>query len=262
MRSAVTSVCTVRTEVAPISDPLGPLCALPRVADAVQRSRTAVDGLLGNRVLRRRSGDVCRESLLRGSWASARMAGSPATLDDVRNGQAADPVAQGALRVYVELAVLSDRWATAHRQVLARLHALAAADLSVPEMLGRPRPDREVAHRLDLLGEVLTVSTAPAIVTAAIVLGEIMLLDAFAPSSAVVARAAARIVLIQRGLDPKALVVLEVGQLECRAEEGAALLDYATGRPDGVTGWIEHCSRALELGVRESLAICESLQRR
>ena len=43
------------------TDPLAPLLDLPGVTDGVARAREAVDGLLGNRVLRRRSGDVSAE---------------------------------------------------------------------------------------------------------------------------------------------------------------------------------------------------------
>jgi hypothetical protein len=237
------------------------LLALPGVADSVATSRTAVDSLLGNRVLRRRSADVSAESLLRGAWASAVLAGSPATLAEVRSGAATDPIVQGALRVSRELATLADTWSGAHRQVLARLHALAALDLLPPEQLGRPRPDREVALRLDTLAEVLTRTQAPAVVVAAIVQAELMCLDAFAPASAVVARAAARLTLIDRGLDPKSLVVFEIGQLELRAEFGTALPAYRLGEPAAVVGWIVLCGRAVELGARESLAVCEAIQR-
>jgi hypothetical protein len=77
----------------------------------------------------------------------------------------------------------------------------------------------------------------------------------------VVARAAARLTLIERGLDPKSLVALEVGHLELRGQEPAALAGYRGDDPAGVVGWIQHCGRALELGARESLAICEAIQR-
>jgi predicted transcriptional regulator len=242
-------------------DPLDPLLELPGVADSVTASRQAVDKLLGHRVLRRRSSDVSAESLLRGAWASAALAGSSATLEEVRAGTATDPIVQGALRISTELAVLAGAWAGAQRQVLARLHTLAALDLLPPEQLGRPRPDREVAHRLDTLAEVLARTKAPAVVIAAIVQGEMLSLDAFAPASAVVARAAARLTLIERGLDPKSLVALEVGHLELREQEQAALAGYRGGEPDGVLGWIRHCGQAVELGARESLAICEAIQR-
>jgi hypothetical protein len=242
-------------------DPLTPLLELPGVADSVAASRQAVDTLLGHRVLRRRSADVSAESLLRGAWASAVLAGSAASLEQVRAGTATDPIVQAALRISAELAVLAGPWTGAQRQVLARLHALAAVDLLPAEQLGRPRPDREVAHRLDTLAEVLAQTKAPAMVIAAIVQGELLSLDAFPPASAVVARAAARLTLIERGLDPKSLVALEVGHLELREQEQAALDGYRGGDPAGVVGWILHCGRALELGARESLAICEAIQR-
>lgn len=245
-------------------DPLAPLLELPGVSEAVASSRQAVDGLLANRVLRRRSSDVSAESLLRGAWASAALAGSAATLDEVRAGTAEDPIMQGALRVSVELAGLADIWSTAHRQVLARLHALAAAGIDAdagPDDLGRPRPDREVAHRLDILADVLAQTSAPAVLIAAIVQAEVLSLDAFAPASGVVARAAARLTLIERGLDPKSLVAFEVGHLEREDEMIAALAGYRGGDPSGVVGWITHCCTAVELGARESLAICEAIQR-
>ncbi len=242
------------------SDPLSPLLELPGVAPAVDSSRAAVDGLLGNRVLRRRSTDVSAESLLRGAWASAVLDGSELSLAEFRES-ADDPRAQGALRVSAELAPLSETWSSAHRQVLARLHTLAAVGSVPEEQLGRPRPDRDVAHRLDTLAEVLALTSAPAIVVAAIVQAEILSLDAFAPVSGVVARAAARLTLIDRGLDPKSLVPFEVGHLELRSEYDAALTAYRTGTPEAVVGWVTHCADAVVLGVRESLAICEAIQR-
>jgi hypothetical protein len=242
-------------------DPLAPLLELPGVAEAVVKSRQAVDGLLGNRVLRRRSPDVSAESLLRGAWASAVLAGSSANLEQVRSGAAEDPIIQGSLRVSVELATLADTWHTAHRQALARLHALAAADLTDADQLGRPRPDREVAHRLDILADVLANTGVPAVIIAAIVQAEVLSLDAFAPSSGLVARAAARLTLIERGLDPKSLVVFEVGQLESQVEMTAALQAYAEAEPAGVGEWIRYFCSSVELGVRESLAICEAIQR-
>ncbi|MFL6163638.1 MAG: oxidoreductase [Jatrophihabitantaceae bacterium] len=243
------------------ADPLSPLLELPGVAEAVASSRQAVDNLLGHRVLRRRSADVSAESLLRGAWASAALAGSPATLAEVRAGTADDPVLHGALRVSAALGGLADIWPSAHRQVLARLHALAARGLAPEAELGRPRPDREVAHRLDVLAEVLARTSAPAVVIAAIVQAELLSLDAFAPASGVVARAAGRLVLIERGLDPRSLVAAEVGQLELRTDFEQALAGYAGGTPEAVAAWIAVCAESVVLGARESLAICEAIQR-
>ncbi len=242
------------------SDPLAPLLELPGVPAAVARTRAAVDALLGNRVLRRRSADVSAESVLRGAWASAGLSGHELALDDVRSGGAADdPVVQGALRVQSAIGALADTWTRAPRQALARLHALAAADLVPSEELGRPRPG--AAERLDTLAGVLAATSAPAVVVAGIVHGELLGLDAFAPASGVVARAAARLTLIERGLDPKSLVVVEAGHRELRAAYDEAIEGYRSGTPEGVAAWLVHCADAVVAGAQEATAICEALAR-
>ncbi len=77
-----------------------------------------------------------------------------------------------------------------------------------------------------------------------------------------VARAAERIVLVGSGLDPKSICPAEAGYAELgRAAYVAALDGYASGRPEGMAAWIAHCGKAVELGVRESTAVCEALQR-
>ncbi|MDQ2748950.1 MAG: oxidoreductase [Actinomycetota bacterium] len=245
------------------ADPLAPLLALPGVADSVVAARTAVDALLANRTLRRRSADVSAESSLRGAWASAWLAGAEVALDDVRSGAAAgEHIVQGALRAYAAIPVLADTWTHAPRQVLARLHALAAADL-VPDTsaLGRPVPARAVAARLDTLAAVLDATSAPAVVVAAIVHGELLSLDAFAPASGVVARVAVRLTLIDRGLDPTSLVVVEAGHRELRGDYDVALAAYRTGSPDGIAYWLRHCADAVVTGARESSAICAAMAR-
>jgi len=245
------------------ADPLAPLLGLPGVMDAVADARAAVDALLSNRTLRRRSADVSAESALRGAWASAWLAGTEVALEEVRSGVAAgDPVVQGALRAHAAIAGLADTWTHAPRQALARLHALAAADL-VPDSdgLGRPLPAPEVAARLDTLAAVLTATSAPAVVVAGIVHGELLSLDAFAPASGVVARVAVRLTLIERGLDPRSLVVVEAGHRELRDAYDAALEAYRTGTADGVAQWLTHCADAVVAGARESTAICEAMAR-
>jgi hypothetical protein len=240
------------------ADPLAPLLDLPGVADDVAAARTAVDGVLNHRALRRRSADVSAESSLRGAWISAQLAGSAVPLDDVRSGAAADdPVVQGALRAYAAIPALTDTWTRAPRQVLARLHALAAADLVADrDLLGRPSAG---ADRLDTLASALAATSAPAAVVAAIVHGEVLSLDAFAPVSGVVARVAVRLTLVERGLDPKSLVVVEAGFRG--ADHAEALAAYGSGTPEGVTRWLRDGCAAIVTGVRETTAICEAMVR-
>ena len=245
------------------ADPLAALLDLPGVAAGVADARSAVDTLLGNRTLRRRSADVSTESALRGAWASAWLSGARVELDEVRSGTAtSDPIVQGALRAQAAIGALADTWTRAPRQALARLHALAAADLVADaDQLGRPSSSAGVAARLDALASVLATTSAPAVVVAAVVHGELLALDAFAPSTGVVARVAARLTLIERGLDPKSLVVLEAGHRELESEYDAAIASYRTGTAEGVAQWLRHCADAVVAGSVEATAICEAIAR-
>ncbi len=242
-------------------DPLAPLAALPVVVAAVADARDAVDRVLTNQMLRRRSSEVSAESALRGAWAASVRSGADIELAAMRAGDVADPVVQGALRVSAELGPLSATWRRAPRQVLARLHVLAAADLADPASLGRPTADPMVTRRLDLLADTVSQTRAPAVVVAGVVLGEILGLDAFAPSSVVVAYGAARLTLVEFGLDPKALAVVEVGGLELWPASASALAGFQAGTADGVAAWIAHVGKQIELGAREALAICTALER-
>jgi hypothetical protein len=233
---------------------------LPAVVEAVARTRDCVDGLLVNRALRRKSSQVSAESALRGAWAVSVLSGVDVSLTALRSGEVADPIVQGALRVSSELGSLADTWTRAPRQVLARMHLLSAAGLVTDETaLGRPIGNS--ARRMDMLSDTLEATRAPALVVAAVVLGEILALDAFSPSSVVVAHAAARLTLVERGLDPKSLVVIEVGSLEERARTNAMLGRYVSGTPAGLTEWVNYVADLINLGVRESTAICEAIQR-
>ncbi|RSN70156.1 oxidoreductase [Actinomadura sp. WAC 06369] len=262
-----------------MTDALAQVANLPGVTDAVNDARKAVDRLLGHRILRRRSADVSTESALRGARATAVLEGAAVDLEVLRTtDDPGDPLVHGALRVSAELGSLAETWRHAPRQVLARLHVLAAADAVDAADLGRPRSDgrpvtdvlglgdppspAEVAARLDALSGLLTGTTkAPALVVAAVVHGELLTLRPFGWGDGLVARAAQRLTLVARGLDPKSLAAPEVGHLELGDEYADALRAYASGTPDGMTAWIRHCSAAVAAAARDSQAICEALMR-
>ncbi|MDP5184057.1 oxidoreductase [Blastococcus sp. BMG 814] len=242
-------------------DPLVPLLDLPGVRDAADAARAGVDRLLGHRVLRRESAGVSTESALRGARASAALAGVDVPLAELRAGSVDDPVVQGALRVSAGLGSMVETWPRAPGQVIARLHVLAAADLADRADLGRPAA--HAGPRLAGLFSLATgTTTVPAVLVAALVHGELAALAPFGTADGVVARGAARLTGIARGLDPKAVSVPEVGFAELgRDAYGEALAGYATGTPEGVAAWLVHCCRATEHGALEGLAICESLLR-
>ena len=265
-------------------DPLVTLASLPGVTDSVDSVRKGVDRVYGHRIMRRRSNEVTSEAALRGARGSAALSGADWALEEVRRrtdfGVEGEPRTVGAaLRLTAESGQLLSVWRQSPLRVLARLHLVAAGGESADETVGRPRlagepvdeplielalPDAdEVAGRLDGLSRMLLAGTeAPALVTAAVVHGELLALRPFASCNGLVARAAERIVLVGSGLDPKSICPAEVGHAELgRAAYAAALEGYVSGTPEGVAAWIAHCGRAVELGVRESTAVCEALQR-
>ncbi|WP_327422938.1 oxidoreductase [Streptomyces sp. NBC_01230] len=265
-------------------DPLATLGALPGVADAVDSVRKAVDRVYGHRVMRRRSNEVTAEAALRGARGSAALSGADWNLEEVRrrtdfSGDDESQVIGAALRLTAEAGQLLSIWRQSPLRVLARLHLVAAGGAAPDEAVGRPRLSgepvdeplieaplpgaNEVAGRLEgLSGLILAGSAAPALVTAAVVHGELLALRPFGSYNGLVARTAERIVLIGSGLDPKSICPAEVGHAEQgRAAYVAAFEGYLSGTPDGMAAWIAHCGRAVELGVRESTAVCEALQR-
>ena len=275
-----------------VTDVLAPLLALPGVEVAVAEARSAVDSLLSHRVLRRGSAEVTAESALRGARASAELEGAGIELERLRGqlmagGTVTLPskdergarLVEGAVRLHADLGQVLVSWRHSPRQALARLHVLAASEV-VPDAdaLGRPRPvgapyddplelgpapdPLEVAARLDGLARVLVAGTsAPAVVVAAVVHGELMALRAFGTADGLVARAAARLVLVDRGLDPKAVSAPEVGHAELHHDYPEALRAYVAGGPSGVARWVVHCATAVSLGAREGLAVCEAIRR-
>ncbi|MGW0206340.1 oxidoreductase [Streptomyces sp. NPDC003233] len=264
------------------ADPLAALGSLPGVADSVESVRKAVDRVYGHRIMRRRSAEITSEAALRAARGSAALSGADWALEEVRRrtdfgGDAEARVMGAALRLSAEAGQLLSIWRQSPLRVLARLHLVAAA--SKDDEVGRPRqagepvdeplvelppPDEaEVSGRLEGLADLIIAGTsAPALVTAAVVHGELLALRPFVSHNGLVARTAERIVLIGSGLDPKAICPAEVGHAELgRASYLAALDGYVSGTPEGMGAWIAHCGRAIELGARESTAVCEALQR-
>ncbi|WP_367321678.1 oxidoreductase [Streptomyces sp. HUAS ZL42] len=264
------------------ADPLAALGSLPGVAESVESVRKAVDRVYGHRVMRRRSNEITSEAALRGARGSAALSGADWALEEVRRRSdfGVDDEARvmgAALRLTAEAGQLLSIWRQSPLRVLARLHLVAAA--AQDGRVGRPRQEGEsvdeplielplpsageLSGRLEGLAELIIAgSSAPALVTAAVVHGELLALRPFASANGLIARTAERIVLIGSGLDPKSVCPAEVGHAELgRAAYLAALDGYVSGTAEGVAAWIAHCGKAVELGARESTAVCEALQR-
>jgi Fic family protein len=234
-------------------DPLAPLLDLADVAPALAEAREHVDAAMRHRALRRHGGQVAAEASLRAAVANAALEGHPYDLEEVRDGTTTDPVVQGALRVAEGIGGLVDLWPRAPRQVLAKLHVLAARGVVPADDLGRLVSG---ADRIDALATLVAGNDrTPPLLLAAIVHAELITLRPFAGPAGLVARAAARITLINRGFDPRGLVAVELGHYSREPEYVGSAGAYATGTPDGVRSWLRHYAAAVSAAAAEITSI-------
>jgi hypothetical protein len=233
-------------------DPLAPLLELPGVREAVDASRAAVDRLLKERVLQTRRREVRTEALRRAAVATTALDG-----DGASDPSDASP---GALRMLREVRGMSQVWGRAPLQALARLHTLAAAGAVPDHALGRPEDDPDTSARLAQLSATVTATRAPGVVVAAVVHGELLALAPFEYGNGLVARAAQRLVLVQRGVDPDALTVPEEGLLRLgRDRYRQAAAAFASGSATGVGEWVTFVAAAVQGGAAVGRQICAEL---
>ncbi|ABM16194.1 conserved hypothetical protein [Mycolicibacterium vanbaalenii PYR-1] len=240
-------------------DPLAPLTTLPGVAEAGEEAREALGRAHRHRANLRGWPKSAAEASLRAARASSVLDGGPLQFANVDDR---DPVLAGALRVAEALeggeGALVGVWRRAPLQAIARLHALAAADLADGDTLGRPRRDEGVGRRLELLADLVTGGTrVPAPVLAAVAHGELLTLAPFGTADGVVARAVSRLITIASGLDPHGLGVPEVHWMRRSGDYRAAARGFASGTPDGLAAWLVLSSEALHAGAREALSIAQ-----
>lgn len=259
----------------PVADPLAGLLELPGVPESLDAARGAVDALLWDRAVKAQQAEVVAESALRGVWANAWFEGAECGLAELRTGAALDasPIGRllaGTLALHSELPALVTVIGASPAQALARMHALVARGFAPDDQLGRPRGDGqaddplrigglpdadELAERMAGLGHVLATSSAPGVLVAAVVHAELAALRPFGWGSGLVARAALRLVLAQRGVDPGMLGAPELGlRAAGRPAYVRAVRGYAAGTPDGVATMIRLVAGAVEAGARQPAA--------
>lgn len=220
------------------ADVLASVAALEGVPSALAAARDSIDVLLRDRGLRRTGPEVTSESLLRGARASATLEG----------GEGYDE--GGPVRLSTELLGLLPVWRRSPLQALARMHVLAARGYVDDADLGRPV---QGADRLGDLASRITVPTAaPALAVAAVVHAEILATQAFVHGNGVVARAAERLVLVDRGVDPASVTVPEAGHLASRQAYAALTQSYRDGDGAAVRQWLLHCAAAYAKGAELS----------
>lgn len=221
--------------------------SLEGVPSAFAATRDGIDALLRDRGLRRTAPAQTTESLLRGAHASAVLAGSSASLDQVREG-AGDAMTQAAVRMSASLLSLVPVIEQSPLQAFARLHVLASGSQSG----GRPA-SAGAAERMSSLASMLgSTTSAPALAVAALAHAEIVAVAPFASYDGLVARAVERLVLVSRGVDPASLVVPEAGHLALRAEYESNLRGYSGGGQGGLHAWLLYAAEAQARGAESS----------
>jgi hypothetical protein len=231
-------------------DPLTWLTELEGVPSAFAAARDGIDALLRDRGLRRTSPDQTTESLLRGAHASGVLEGSASTLEEVREGEG-DEISRAAVRVSTGVLALVPVLGTSPLQAFARLHAMAGKGVVEDERLGRP-VSTEAAERLNALATTLSTTSVPALIVAALVHAEIVTVAPFASHNGIVARAAERLVMVARGVDPASVVVPEAGHLALRPEYESNLRGYRDGGRSGLHAWLLYAAEAVTAGVEHS----------
>ncbi|MBO1753064.1 Fic family protein [Actinotalea sp. BY-33] len=270
------------------SHPLDTLVTLPGVEQAVGRAREACEELRWHRALRRQWPVARTEAGVRCAHAGGVVDGLRlplALVRDLARGAAEPPsgpegeAAVGGLRAQAEverrLPAPGARRAAAMPlgQLLARLDAAAVGD--TPEA-GRPRtaapqdlrglgeavgPD-ELGVRLGMLAELVAAplpARIPALLRAAVVLGEVLTLRPFVRGNGVVGRAAFRYLLTVDGVDPVGVVVPEVAWAAVPTVHLAAAAGFATGTEQGVAGWLVHCAEAVVAGAEEGTRVADAV---
>jgi hypothetical protein len=180
---------------------------------------------------------------LRGAHASAELAGSGSSLEEVRAGSG-DELARAAVRVSTELLSLVPVIGRSPLQAFARLHVLAGGS-------GQPG-SAEGAARLQSLSTTLLATSAPALIVAALVHADLATAVAFGTHDGIVARAAERLVMVARGVDPASVVVPEAGHLALRAEYESNLRGYRDGGRSGLHSWLLYAAEAQTKGAEAS----------
>jgi Fic family protein len=235
----------------PPADPFAALLALEGVPSAYAAARDGIDALLRDRGLRRTTPEDTIEAMLRGAHASAVLAGSTASIDDLRRATG-DDTGLASLRLSTELLALVPQLARSPLQVFARLHTLAARGSVPDDELGRPR-DADAAHRLRTLSSALTTpTTAPGLLVAAVVHGEVASGEPFNSHNGLVARALERLVLASRGVDERSVTVPEAAHLALRPAYESNLRGYRDGGTPGVHAWLLYAAEAYARGAEES----------
>ena len=253
--------------------PIQRLAAAPNAAEAAETARQAVDRVRGHKVLRSQSARVTAESQLRGARASAALGslsepGTDWPLEEVRRrtdlgDEDGSGHLRGALRISGELGALvpgleafPDPGPVAHAPARRRRAPGSRPDRAAPRSGSRGHAD----HPGERAARPGPPTCRPWWSRRRCTPN--CCAEPFGWGDGLLACAASRLILADRGLDPQSLAVVEAGHVDLGVEAYLeAARGYATGTEEGLAAWLEHYAEAVVLGARESLAVCEAIMR-
>jgi hypothetical protein len=128
--------------------------------------------------------------------------------------------------------------------------------------LGPAPSGPELAARLRMVGELLDRprdAAVPAVVLAAVVLGELLVLRPFEGGNAAVARGVFRHLLTREAVDPVGVVVPEVRWAGEPLLQVSTVARFATGEAEGVAGWLRYCAQAVVHGAQEGTRVADAV---
>lgn len=234
-----------------MSDPFISAALLEGIPSTYAGTRDGIDSILRDRGLRRSTPEDTARSLLLGAAATASLEGSEYDTETLASG-GGDALARSAVRLSTELLGLLPTWNRSPIQALARIHSLAAAGSVDDADLGRPVDPAGVARLTELAWMIGQPTEAPGLVVAALVNAEITAAGAFASHNGVIGRAAERLVLLAKGVDPASVLVPEAGHAAEPDGYHSALSAYAGGQPTGVHQWLMYASQAFTRAAEAS----------
>lgn len=262
------------------------------MAETVDTVRAACVELRRHPALRRQTDQAAAEAGVRAARANAALVGAelplPLVRDAVRGAapypsDAVGAIVRGAVRAHAESLRLGTIWQQAPLQAMARLHVAACAGLVPEDALGRPRREGEepldgaellgasdaapaavdggeqLLKRLRAVGKLLTnPGNVPAVVVAAAVHAELVLLRPFVTGNAMVARALCRAVVIGRGVDSTGVVVWEQALLARSGQCAQLIRGYADGE-QGQAEWVQFFGETMIAGAAEGQSVCDAV---
>ncbi len=243
-------------------DQLSNLLKVERINDAISAALKSVDELNWNRSVRNNKDLVPLARRISG-YASAALEGAsmPADPRQDPDNSPMGKLSNSALGLTAEIDFHLTTFTKTPLQTWARLHSF----IDDSESRGRPRTNNEVADPLHIgsplpheliedrlagLVDLVTSSTAPALLSAAIAHAELATIAPFNVGSQLIARATSRLVLQSKNVDQLKLVMPEYGFYKIgRNSYAKGLIAYQSGTIDGVAEWVELHSQAVVIGA-------------